>query len=120
MSEIICHHCHTAGHYQKFCRQRNFCVYCKKKGHIITECRLIQPRSSGLSRAAAAAPTGGAFAAQPVPVAEATPSPYMTAEAVEQLVHSALQRSLPTAITSAFASLHNSGPENGEADRKGE
>ncbi|CAL1402230.1 unnamed protein product [Linum trigynum] len=111
-SEIVCHHCRQAGHLQKFCRQKNFCVYCKKKGHIITDCRLIQPRQSGSSSHMSASPaTGGAYAVQPAAVQVPTPptGQYMTSEAVEQLVNSALQRSLPTAITSAFATLQKAG-----------
>ncbi|CAL1408190.1 unnamed protein product [Linum trigynum] len=44
----------------------------------------------------------------------------LSADAVEQLVNAALQRSLPTAISAAFATLQGSGFEDGEADRKGE
>ncbi|CAL1362809.1 unnamed protein product [Linum trigynum] len=67
MSEVVCHHCRQPGHYQKYCKQRNFCVYCKKKGHIITECRLIQPRSSDSPVAPQPPPARGAYAVRQAP-----------------------------------------------------
>ncbi|CAN0846941.1 hypothetical protein LINGRAHAP2_LOCUS4715 [Linum grandiflorum] len=33
------------GHSLGYCKQRNFCNYCKKPGHIIPECSLRSSRS---------------------------------------------------------------------------
>ncbi|CAL1392665.1 unnamed protein product [Linum trigynum] len=33
-AELECHHCHEKGHLVKHCRRRNYCVYCKRMGHI--------------------------------------------------------------------------------------
>ncbi|CAL1368565.1 unnamed protein product [Linum trigynum] len=41
-NEYECHFCHERGHPKKHCRQWNVCVYCKRAGHIILECRTRQ------------------------------------------------------------------------------
>ncbi|CAI0627052.1 unnamed protein product [Linum tenue] len=114
VSELECHHCHVKGHLQKHCRQRNMCVYCKKPGHIVLECPSLQNRRRSRPDAAGG-PSNPAFAAQPAP--SMAGQPVLTTEAVEGLVQAALQRSLPTALSSAFASLQMSGREDGEAGR---
>ncbi|CAL1371113.1 unnamed protein product [Linum trigynum] len=98
-SDVECHHCHLKGHTQKFCWKRNWCVYCKKDGHIIPDFPSLQVRvrdaSSSSGGSSQARP---AFATQP---AESVGSDVVTPGALEQLVSKA--------VASAFASLQVSG-----------
>ncbi|CAL1380862.1 unnamed protein product [Linum trigynum] len=48
--EVECFHCHAKGHTKKYCRSRNFCVYCKKIGHIVPDCPVAPPRPSPNNR----------------------------------------------------------------------
>ncbi|CAL1404258.1 unnamed protein product [Linum trigynum] len=113
-TELECHHCHERGHLQKHCRRKNFCVYCKRNGHIVLDCRSAQraaarSASAGTSadRSAHAPADRPAYAVQaPLP---APPGPAVDVATVEQVVNSALQRSLPGAISSAFAALQATG-----------
>ncbi|CAL1379860.1 unnamed protein product [Linum trigynum] len=125
VSELQCHHCKEKGHLQKYCRRKNYCVYCKKGGHIILDCRLFvkhhgkppdvnaseqryeQPRNEQ-QRFEQPRRDRAAYAAQPADGGSVT----VTAAAIEQLVNAALQKSLPNAISSAFATLQVSA--NGE------
>ncbi|CAL1362589.1 unnamed protein product [Linum trigynum] len=119
-ADVECHHCHEKCHYQKHCRKKNFCVYCKSRGHIVTDCKSAQraaarandPRSTSTDRA------GGDRPVYATPAAvDAAPPSAINAAAAEQLVSAALQCSLPSAISSAFAALQVTGHDDGEADR---
>ncbi|CAL1404388.1 unnamed protein product [Linum trigynum] len=114
VSELQCHHCQEKGHLQKHCRRRNICVYCKKNNHIILDCRLFQKHHGKAPDSAP--PPRPAYA---IPQAEVVGS-SVSAASIEQLVNAALQKALPTAISSAFATVQRTGFEDGEADRKGE
>ncbi|CAL1356412.1 unnamed protein product [Linum trigynum] len=115
IAELHCHHCKEKGHLQKYCRKRNLCVYCKKGGHIILDCRLFvkhhgkhaemsdnpqeQPRSDTRRT------DRPAYSAQ---LAEGSGAGFSAAK-IEELVNAALQKSLPTAINSAFAAMQVTG-----------
>ncbi|CAL1362537.1 unnamed protein product [Linum trigynum] len=137
IAELECHHCHERGHLKKHCRGWNFCVYCKRTGHIVLDCRTRQRHEAraqgGMTSAPSQrpAPAPGSFSSssswpydrQAAPavdrpqraayMAEAISnggSSGLSAQDIEQMVNAALQRSLPTAINAAFATLHgNSG-----------
>lgn len=34
-----CHECKDFGHHASYCKKRNFCVYFKKSGHDVMECK---------------------------------------------------------------------------------
>ncbi|CAL1396608.1 unnamed protein product [Linum trigynum] len=65
-------------------------------------------------RAASSGPH--AFAVQSASAASSS----LSAEIVDKMINSAIQKSMPAAINSAFAALQVSGSDDGEADRKGE
>ncbi|CAL1359551.1 unnamed protein product [Linum trigynum] len=112
MSELECHHCHVKGHLQKHCRQRNICVYCKKPGHIVLDCPSLQNRSRSSAGARSIPPHAGSSSLPAFVAQQSQPSSngfVISPEAVEDLVNAALQRSLPTVLSSAFASLQTSG-----------
>ncbi|CAL1378920.1 unnamed protein product [Linum trigynum] len=138
-NDIECHFCHERGHPKKHCRQWNVCVYCKRAGHIILECRTRQRNearaagggldSSSRPERAGGGPAGRFFnprTSRPPPgdrTAHATAlapgngqqdigsssGGSVSATDIENMVNAALQRSLPTAISAAFATLNNSG-----------
>ncbi|CAL1392560.1 unnamed protein product [Linum trigynum] len=109
-TELTCSFCEEKGHVQKLCKKRNICVYCKRSGHIISECRTLQRRQQyvaqpGRTGSTSSRPAQAAYAVQQVDTA-ASP---ISVDAVEKLVQSALQKSLPGAINTAFAALQVSG-----------
>ncbi|CAL1351945.1 unnamed protein product [Linum trigynum] len=147
VSELECHHCHERGHLKKHCRGWNFCVYCKRTGHIVLDCRTRQRHEARVTGGMAAAPPGrnppatgsssrpyngpsdrpyNGHAERPynrpvdrsynshsdrpayLTAASSSGSGSLSASDVEQMVNAALQRSLPTAINAAFATLHGS------------
>ncbi|CAI0429968.1 unnamed protein product [Linum tenue] len=112
-TELKCNHCHVVGHLQKHCRQRNICNYCKAEGHIILECPVLKAKGK-VPHPPRAGPQVNA-----IQLADSEGS-LMTTEAVERLVNAAIQRSLPTAVNSAFSALQNTGFEDGAPSRKGE
>ncbi|CAL1410296.1 unnamed protein product [Linum trigynum] len=122
LSEVESHHCKERVHTQKYCKARNFCVYCKRKGHIIAECRTLQRHMTGGTSAAGGAGSssagfrGSSFAAPTPPArpAYATAASAPTAATAPNsegvLVTSAtLEQMVNKAISSAFPSLKMSG-----------
>ncbi|CAN0918841.1 Retrovirus-related Pol polyprotein from transposon TNT 1-94 [Linum grandiflorum] len=101
-SEAYCRHCSEKGHTTSHCKKRNFCNYCKTPGHIILDCPTLRNRE----KKSASRGAYSAAAASPVQVKDSAP---LTASSIEDLVHSALQKLLPTAINSAFATACLSG-----------
>ncbi|CAL1382353.1 unnamed protein product [Linum trigynum] len=119
LSEVECHHCHEKEHTKKLCRKRNFCVYCKKRGHIISDCELLQESMGDVDNLGSSGGRTGrydnsrgrsrpAYATAPAP---STDGVLVTPAALENMVNKA--------ISSAFASLQVTGNEDGEGAREG-
>ncbi|CAN1239948.1 Retrovirus-related Pol polyprotein from transposon TNT 1-94, partial [Linum grandiflorum] len=108
-SESRCHHCNEPGHFRNHCRNRNFCTYCKKSGHIILDCSRASGRRGanvgGSDRSSISRPT---FYAQSF-TAE-SPS-AASDDRITQLVQAALQQALPTALQACFSAFGVSGDQ---------
>ncbi|CAL1359827.1 unnamed protein product [Linum trigynum] len=127
-AHVECHNCHEKGHVQIYCKKRNYCNYCKTFGHIVLECPTLAKRSkSGGSRPpsspAYSAPAAAGPSAPPPPIVQAygvqpaaslapgvlgsVPGQLsMNSATLEQLVEATLQKVLPSALHSVFAT-HN-------------
>ncbi|CAN1245740.1 Retrovirus-related Pol polyprotein from transposon TNT 1-94 [Linum grandiflorum] len=106
-SESRCHHCNEPGHFRNHCRNRNFCTYCKKSGHIILDCSRASGRRGanvgGSDRSSISRPT---FSAQ----SSTAESPSAASDdRITQLVQAALQQALPTALQACFSAFGVSG-----------
>ncbi|CAN1769644.1 Retrovirus-related Pol polyprotein from transposon RE1 [Linum perenne] len=102
-------HCSETGHSQANCRKRNYCNYCKRPGHIISECRSKARNDSYRANFASFQPRPTAFYTYPQSGDASSVAPSSSAPNTNQLVHNILSRFVPTAIQSAFASLSVSG-----------
>ncbi|CAN1245741.1 Retrovirus-related Pol polyprotein from transposon TNT 1-94 [Linum grandiflorum] len=108
-SESRCHHCNEPGHFRNHCRNRNFCTYCKKSGHIILDCSRASGRRGanvgGSDRSSISRPT---FSAQ----SSTAESPSAASDdRITQLVQAALQQALPTALQACFSAFGVSGDQ---------
>ncbi|CAN1141195.1 Retrovirus-related Pol polyprotein from transposon TNT 1-94 [Linum perenne] len=118
-TEPRCRHCNESGHIVSHCKKRNFCNYCKKPGHIILDCR-ARRRTSGYnnsyngnySNGGGNSSTGGGSN-----FSNSNRGSYSVQTGghdnnIEQLVHSALQKVLPSALNMAFSAYTSSGNSN--------
>ncbi|CAL1369837.1 unnamed protein product [Linum trigynum] len=118
-SHVECHYRREKGHVKIHCRKRNHCNYCKTDGHIVLDCPSLARRGkSGGSRPAAPVPAYGVqlpLPSQPssapsaglLGVCPATAS--LSSETIEQLVQSALEKVLPSALQSVFSATPPTG-----------
>ncbi|CAN1222790.1 Retrovirus-related Pol polyprotein from transposon TNT 1-94 [Linum grandiflorum] len=109
---VKCNFCHEIGHPQSIFRKRNICNYCKKHGHIISDCRAPGRRGNTYGRGATSYATQSSF----VPSILGTPGSDTSSIAasdsslnIAQLVQAELARALPQALNFAFASLGMTG-----------
>ncbi|XP_034706986.1 uncharacterized protein LOC117930430 [Vitis riparia] len=109
---LQCFCCKEYEHIAATCPKK-FCSYCKKKGHIIKECRIRpQNRQAQAFQTSVIIPPVATSATHDSPSAAcsipAPPAPdYCTPEMVQQM------------LISALSAMGFQGPGNGEADRKG-
>ncbi|CAN0873749.1 Retrovirus-related Pol polyprotein from transposon TNT 1-94 [Linum grandiflorum] len=99
-AEVKCRHCGMMGHSLGYCKQRNFCNYCKKPGHIIPECSLRSSRSRT---------RGSSYSVTPHSDSAVTSAGGVSESALDRMVQAALGRALPSAINAAFATVGFSG-----------
>ncbi|CAN0876377.1 Retrovirus-related Pol polyprotein from transposon TNT 1-94 [Linum grandiflorum] len=106
--EIRCRHCSETGHPQSLCKKQNFCNYCKRSGHIITDCRNRQKNESRFGSRSSNRSGGGSYGGNRN---NNTSTAYSTQPGdlpssnsnINQLVRTALSEVLPEALQSAFA-----------------
>ncbi|CAN1263050.1 Retrovirus-related Pol polyprotein from transposon TNT 1-94 [Linum perenne] len=111
-NEIQCRHCQEPGHYYSHCRKRNICTYCKKSGHIITDCQKRALNNACTGRGNHGTGNQGGTSYSVSDMGSISPSILATNASLDTLVQSALQRVLPQALNSAFASIGISGTSN--------
>ncbi|CAL1381515.1 unnamed protein product [Linum trigynum] len=99
--EIICHYCKEPGHIQFHCKKRNSCNYCKQDGHLIGECPTLARRGQGRGNSSRGGPQ---LVETTYAMEAASPSlPSLIPDDVCRMVQEALKESLPSTLTSAFA-----------------
>ncbi|XP_042487508.1 uncharacterized protein LOC122067733 isoform X2 [Macadamia integrifolia] len=110
-SHVQCYECKATGHTASHCKKRNFCVYYKKGGHIISECKVKPPRTFTSSprtvqpRAYQASETQSSGPSSLDSEKNNVPTTVGVSDEVRQLV----QSSVTSAISSAFSVIGLSG-----------
>ncbi|CAN1336555.1 Retrovirus-related Pol polyprotein from transposon RE1 [Linum perenne] len=111
-NETQCRHCQEPEHYYSHCRKRNICTYCKKSGHIITDCQKRARNNARTGRGNHGTGNESIGSSSVSDMGSISPSILATNASLDSLVQSALQRVLPQALNSAFASIGISGTSN--------
>ncbi|KAF2292446.1 hypothetical protein GH714_022891 [Hevea brasiliensis] len=93
---VQCRFCGEMGHIQSHCKKRNVCNYCKKKGHVILKCHLLQRNKHNQATLL----TSNGPTDHEVPN---TTSINLTQDAIQQVIQSTLQSASLGAISSAFS-----------------
>ncbi|CAN1120557.1 hypothetical protein LINPERPRIM_LOCUS819 [Linum perenne] len=106
--DIKCRHCGIVGHVQSLCRKRNFCNYCKRPGHIITDCHAKQ-RNSAAAFGSSYNSAGGSGYNNTNNLFGTSNNATGASSDIKGLVHDALKEVLPTALNATFSSFGVSG-----------
>ncbi|CAN0928687.1 Retrovirus-related Pol polyprotein from transposon RE1 [Linum grandiflorum] len=115
-AELRYRHCNELGHSLCHCKKSIFCNYCKKSGHIIPECR--KRKQSGTYNQLSRNSAGGSSSGHPsnssvkyVPNRSAFSTQSISEKELdfESMVHSTLQKILPSILNNAFSAFNNSG-----------